>query len=239
MWVARLKVWHANSYTAEKTARLNASYLVYNLNAFEHNGETWIARVAFVSGPDADKLIEMFYNDTRLVVEQVKGRQVFFSHLAKSAFHHGLLDKHVFFLKPNIAIRGEEYWTVASYRKKNIQDLVEKLNGNKKVSRCEMLSLKPEPVDVFEAGLFEHLTDKQKWAYQSAFRYGYYRYPREHDVEEIAKKLGVPESTFREHLRKAESKLLSGLHTWLQPENEYLTIHKKLNTRAIAAKFLY
>lgn len=215
MWVARLKVWHRNSYTMEKTGRLKASFLSMNLNSFEHEGETWLARVLLVSGPDSDRLIAECRQDPRLTVEQVKGRQVFFSHPAKTAFYDNLLDKRVFFLKPNFATGGREYWTLGSFRKRSIQDLFGRLNADPKLSHAEMLSLKQEPVDVFLPGLFAALTDRQREAYEMACRYGYYRFPRENDVEEIARKLKVPESTFREHLRKAESKLMPALYEWL------------------------
>jgi predicted DNA binding protein len=215
MWVAKLKVWHANSYSMEKTAKLDAAYYGYNLNTFEKDGATWIARVMLATGPQADRLIKEILDDPRIIVEQVKGRQVFFAHPAKTAFHDNLLDRRVFFLKPIYASGGREYWTVASFHKKSIGELFRRLNRDRKISHAEMLSLKRESVDVFMPGVLSGLSGKQRWAYEAACRHGYYRYPREHDAKEIAGILKVPESTFREHLRKAEAKLLPALHEWL------------------------
>lgn len=215
MWVARLKVWHAKSYTMEKTGRLDASFYTYSLNTFEKDGETWIARVLLAMGPEADLLVKECLEDPRLTIEQVKGRQVFFSHPAKTAFHGSLLDRRVFFLKPTFSWKGREFWTVASFHKKSIEELLKRLNRDKKSAWAEMLSMRHEPVDVFVPGVLSQLTEKQKWAYEMACRYGYYSYPREHDAAEIALKLKTPESTFREHLRKAEAKLLPALYEFL------------------------
>ncbi|MFH1200472.1 MAG: helix-turn-helix domain-containing protein, partial [Candidatus Micrarchaeota archaeon] len=131
-----------------------------------------------------------------------------------TAFHGNLLDRRVFFLKPILATKGREYWTVASFHKKSIEGLFKRINRDRKISHAEMISLKLEPVDVFMPGVLCALSEKQKWAYEMACKYGYYSYPRGKDAQQIAKILEVPESTFREHLRKAESKLLPALYQW-------------------------
>lgn len=53
------------------------------------------------------------------------------------------------------------------------------------------------------------LTDRQFEAIECALSEGYFEWPREVDSEAIAEKLGVSRATFLEHLRKAESKLLT------------------------------
>ena len=211
MWVAKLKVWHKESYSAEKTRHFEASFSAFNLNAFERGGKTWMSRAIIAYGPEADKLISAMRNDPRIEVEEIKGRQILFNIPAENQFHSLQLDRTVFLLKPVSAKGGLEYWTVGSVEKKHINDLVKRINKLKPEAWAELLKVSQEDVDLFIPTILSKLTEKQRWAYETACRLGYYSYPREMDLEQIAKKLGVPVSTFREHLRLAESKLLPAL----------------------------
>ena len=59
--------------------------------------------------------------------------------------------------------------------------------------------------------LFSNLTERQLDAILTAHRHGYYNLPRDADVQEIAAKKKVPRTTFQEHLKKAENKLVASL----------------------------
>lgn len=59
----------------------------------------------------------------------------------------------------------------------------------------------------FETRLSE-LTSRQRQAYELARKRGYYEWPREASVQELADELGVSKTTFLEHLRSAENHLL-------------------------------
>jgi predicted DNA binding protein len=55
------------------------------------------------------------------------------------------------------------------------------------------------------------LTEKQQTVVRLAYRHGYYDLPRRIDSMELADKLGIRESTFIIHRRKAEKKLLTDI----------------------------
>ncbi|MFB6143221.1 MAG: helix-turn-helix domain-containing protein [Halorientalis sp.] len=55
------------------------------------------------------------------------------------------------------------------------------------------------------------LTDRQREVFQTAVEKGYYDIPRQATHEDIAESLGCAPSTVDEHLRKAESRVLSAL----------------------------
>jgi hypothetical protein len=69
-------------------------------------------------------------------------------------------------------------------------------------------------IDTFAVSLtsvFRELTMKQVEAIAEALELGYYQVPKKISTEKLAEKSGVPRTTFEEHLRKAESKVLRAL----------------------------
>ena len=58
------------------------------------------------------------------------------------------------------------------------------------------------------SSVFADLTEKQVNSITAAQEYGYYQIPKKVTAEDIAGKLRVPRTTYEEHLRKAESKIL-------------------------------
>jgi predicted DNA binding protein len=64
--------------------------------------------------------------------------------------------------------------------------------------------------------LFSNLTEKQIEALLTAHRHGYYTFPRKADAQTIAAKVKVPRTTFQDHLKKAENKLVVSLVPYIQ-----------------------
>lgn len=66
--------------------------------------------------------------------------------------------------------------------------------------------------------VFSNLTARQTDAILTAYAHGYYKLPRDSDLQTIADDIGVPRTTFQEHLKKAENKIINALvphiHTW-------------------------
>jgi hypothetical protein len=50
----------------------------------------------------------------------------------------------------------------------------------------------------------------------SALDYGYYQVPKRLTAEEIARKQRVPRTTYEEHVRKAESKILRAMAPYMR-----------------------
>jgi hypothetical protein len=73
-------------------------------------------------------------------------------------------------------------------------------------------------IDTFAVSLssvFQELTARQVEAIAAALELGYYQVPKKITTEHLAQKQRVPRTTFEEHLRKAESKVLRALAPYL------------------------
>lgn len=211
MWVGRLEVWHRNSYVTEKTKSIDAGMACLYLNTFEDGGKPYMSRAAMVFGPDTENLIQTIRSDPRLKVEDTVGRQVFFTMPMSNVFHPLLMDRSVFFLKPVIAEKGIERWTVGAHRKQDLKRLYDKINALKPDAGAKWVSLRREKLDLFAQSAFQRLSPKQRWAFECACSAGYYTYPRKTDLQTLARRLKVPATTLRIHLRKAEAKLMPAL----------------------------
>jgi PAS domain S-box-containing protein len=73
------------------------------------------------------------------------------------------------------------------------------------------LSRTGESAARLERLLVEDLTDRQQAALESAYRAGFFEWPREADGQTVAESLGVSPPTFHQHLRKAERKVFDAL----------------------------
>jgi predicted DNA binding protein len=72
------------------------------------------------------------------------------------------------------------------------------------------------PSSIWAGSLFGDLTGRQVDAILRAHRSGYYSTPRSVTTDDIAHGLGLSRSTFEEHLRKAENRLINALVPYLE-----------------------
>jgi predicted DNA binding protein len=64
-------------------------------------------------------------------------------------------------------------------------------------------------VDFSPVSVLNQLTQKQRDVLIAAYKFGYYDIPRKINSDQLAKKLGLVNSTVVEHLRKAEQRLIT------------------------------
>lgn len=127
---------------------------------------------------------------------------------------------HCLELQPTIYKGGWEWYRVIAFSEKDIRNLFRELDEFCKV---EVIS-RTKNVDgavrdtflISTTNLLGALTGKQMEALMVAVENGYYGVPKKTTTEEIAKRLGVPRTTYEEHLRKAESKVLSSVEPYMQ-----------------------
>ncbi len=209
LWIGVFKVRHEGSVLLDATIGRRTWGYAYYLNAFVKNNEPALTRVMVVYGEDAQAFLRQMLTEPRIQVKRVDGNKLFYSVKVVDTYHTVVLTDDFFFIKPIYWKSGFEYWTVASYDKKvlaRLPLLVKKHRG-----QIKLISLRKGTVDLFLPTALSDLTPKQLSAFTKASASGYYVVPRKTSVKKLAQNMRVPESTFREHLRKAEAKILSSI----------------------------
>lgn len=113
---------------------------------------------------------------------------------------------------PTVHRHGWEHYTVVAFDEASVRAVYEDLEADRDIEVLSKTGLEETriphtmlaPVD----RLFEGVTDRQLDALRVALDNGYYEQPRGASVAELAEQTSVARSTYEEHLRKAENKLV-------------------------------
>ncbi len=115
---------------------------------------------------------------------------------------------------------GWEWYRILSFRQKDIRGLFNELA---EFTNAEIISRRTvegssmrEAFVISPSSLLGELTRKQSSALITALARGYYEIPKKVSTDEIAKSIDLPRTTFEEHLRKAESKVMKAVAPLLE-----------------------
>jgi predicted DNA binding protein len=121
---------------------------------------------------------------------------------------------------PTVHRQGWEHYSVIAFDEGDVRDLLRDLEADRDIEVLSKTAITEQqiphsmlaPVDQ----LFEHVTDRQMSALQLALESGYYEQPRKTSLRDLADRTAVARSTYEEHLRKAENKLLTNAGQFLR-----------------------
>jgi len=121
---------------------------------------------------------------------------------------------------PTIYRQGWEHYTVVAFDSEDIRELLGDLRGDREIELLSKTSISekqiPHSMLAPANQLFENITDRQLAALQLALESGYYEQPRKTSLRDLADQTAVARSTYEEHLRKAENKLLTNAGQFLR-----------------------
>jgi len=121
---------------------------------------------------------------------------------------------------PTIHRQGWEHYSVIAFDERDVRGLVRELETDRDIEVLSKTAITEQqiphsmlaPVDQ----LFEDVTERQLAALRLALERGYYEQPRKTSLRELAEQTAVARSTYEEHLRKAENKLLTNAGQFLR-----------------------
>lgn len=121
-------------------------------------------------------------------------------------------------IMPVTYAEGFEHVNLFAFTKDDQKAAIDNLSSVSKVTveergQLELHSARPA-MTVSIDGFLNTLTAKQLLALVEAIDMGYYAMPKRATVDEIASRLKMPRSTFEEHLRKAEIKVMRNMRPY-------------------------
>ncbi len=129
-------------------------------------------------------------------------------------------DPSLLLIPPIAYENGWEHLRLIAFKHENVKKLLTKLADD----GFEVEIMRKKPFDGYIASslalttdaLFSGLTQKQMHALLTAYAQGYFRFPRGSDLQTIASREKISRTTFLEHLKKAENKIITALIPHIQ-----------------------
>jgi len=123
-------------------------------------------------------------------------------------------------IQPAVYTGGWEWYRIIAFSERDLRHLFRELDEKCKVEVTSRRSISNESIRntflVSTSILFGNLTNKQRRALITALDSGYYHLPRRANAGQIAQSLRVPRTSYVDHLRKAENKVLQSVGSYLR-----------------------
>ena len=215
MWVAKLIIVH-DCIIGNKCREYKVATVSQPFNVFIEKGVTYSPEVHTLWGSqeNIDRFVQALKSDKQIKNLEVEGNTVFLIEVTKKPIPVSIwssLAPKIIFTKPiNIDVNGAEHWEIATWDKTLLTRFISDV---KKIAmKLEITSIKETKLtDIYFSRLLPRLTPQQRQAITLAFEFGYYHWPKGTDFGKLARAMGVSVPTFREHLKRAEEKLMPNL----------------------------
>lgn len=204
MYKAKFRVFHHGCWGSGLTKKFPD--LIMYISTFHQTDEEHIQDAVYVSGDNKkfDEVID--YLRSHKIVYNVKildrAEDYLFLQIYtswKNILANTLARNNCFLLEPIRLHNGYEWWSIGSASKENLQAVY---NDQQNVGDVKLLYIKEA---TFEG---PDLTAKQQSIVKMAYDNGYYEIPHRTSLDELAKKANLGKTTFLEHMRKAEAKII-------------------------------
>jgi predicted DNA binding protein len=123
-------------------------------------------------------------------------------------------------IQPTVYREGSEWYRIIAFSDADVRELHQILSKFAKVRTVSQSSLPDSSIKssvmIPSSGVLGNLTKKQQNALRSALTLGYFDIPPRTSTQFMAEQYGVARTTFEEHLRKAEEKILKSLLPYLE-----------------------
>lgn len=213
MWVLKLKVESKIQFLGRMAIKHNVSMTGYPLSSYEEKGELNLVSCGFMFGTEENKknLLTDLKKQPELVEIQMKDDFAIIV-TKQPEFTKPLWDPKIIRPSPTIINCREKkhIWELASFNREILEDV---LKLSIKYLGAELLKFREEKVsNISIAKILPKLSLKQKQVLEIAINNGYYDYPKKNNMKDLAKKMGLSYSTFQQHLKVAEGKIIPSIY---------------------------
>ncbi len=208
MWVLKLKLSPEKFLLGSLAVKFNVDILGYPLSHYKDKKHLYLVSAGFLIGEEKNKKALIRYAKKSKDFIKIEVKNDFIINLSKQPLYtEPVYDPRLIRPKPVfISHEGYHIWEIAYWDK---NPLLKIIDFAKKYHKGKVLKLKQEKlINIAFTTVLPELSEKQKKALELAVSEGYYTYPKKINVHKLAKLMKVSYSTFQEHLRKAEAKLI-------------------------------
>ena len=211
MWTAKIRLLKQEGVFKKFAIKYNLSMAGYPIS-FHKVGNfmhTTIAGIVYGDKSNKQACLKELAKDKSVIFLESSG-DFLITVIKESMETYILYDPMILYTKPIMLYPNGDYIAeIASWRRANIEKLLRFL---KKHRVAELLKFKKQKIsNISVVGILPELTDKQKGALELAIKLGYYNYPRRIDLRKLSKRMKLSLSTYREHLRIAEKKVMPNI----------------------------
>lgn len=215
MWIAKLRIKHDDCVVGTRCKKYNVSSIGVPIDSYNTKTHSYFLHFETLQGKDEDikAFIDDLKKDKKIKELEVEGTSLFF--LVEIPIKNKIPTTHynpkTFFLKPVVVdTDGYEYWEIGSWKKGLLNDFI--LNLQKENFDVKILKLQDSKLtNIYFPQVMPFLSKNQRKALELAFANGYYDYPRKIELKNLAMLMKLSLSTYREHLRRAEKKVMPDL----------------------------
>ena len=209
MWVLKLKLDSDKQFVGKLAIKHQVSAIGYPLSYYKDDKFLYLIASGFLFGEEKNKkaMIKDAKKQPELIELEYKN-DFLISITKQPLFTEPVYNPKIIRPKPVIINWKEKKhtWELASFDKAL---LIQVLKFTRKYLGGKLIKLTQEKIsNISVTRALPHLTKKQKKALELAISNGYYYYPKKIKLEKLAEIMGVSYSTFQQHLKTAEGKLL-------------------------------
>ena len=207
MWRLRLKLPSEKQFMGRMALKHKLSITGYPLSYWKDKKNIYLISAGFLFGEEKNKreLLKDLKNQPEYVKSEESGDLIIIT-TRQPLFSEPVYNPKI--IRPNPVVINKEgfhIWDLASFEREPLQKVI---SFSTKHLEAKILSFKEEKIkSISFTKLLPELTINQKKAMQLAIENGYYKYPKNITLPELAKKMNISYSTFQAHLKKAEGKI--------------------------------
>ncbi len=211
MWVLRVRIVH-NCVIGNRCRKFKCWAYSLPFGTWSEEGYSFTSHLHTIEGPknNVEKFLKELKKDKEIVHYERFGQTVFLVQKRKTkdviiAHYNNTL----FMVKPFYTSKeGNEYAEYCSWNKENLMKCLQSMKKTPGMDVVVEKFTQTKLGDIYVANPLPRLSAKQREAFQLAITNGYYKYPRDIEMQQLAKIMNVSNSTFNEHIRRAEEKLM-------------------------------
>jgi len=211
MWIAKIKLKH-RCILGDRCDRFKVTLQSVAFSVFKQDRKTITSSMHYLSGApkDINDFIKDLKKDKKVIKIERNDDMLFLLEKADAKAVAFYTPKIIFVKPVLIKSDGYEIWEIASWDREDVSKFISSVE--KRIKDFNLLKFhKVDINNVFFPRLMPKLTAKQKMAIELAIQGGYYKSPRKTNLRNLAKRMNVSLSTFQQHLRSSEEKLIPNI----------------------------